>query len=90
MDMTEWQPRTDGPLGPPCQLPRPPGHRIHCYKSCGHCSEEHSCDWTACYDDMTFIREIVKYVGRKYCLDTDSVHLTGNSNGGMFSEVTIY
>ena len=49
--------RTDGPLGPPCKLPRPRGHAIHCYESCGQCSPTHSCDWTACYDDVTFIRK---------------------------------
>ena len=27
--------RTDGPLGPPCELPRPNHHLINCYTSCG-------------------------------------------------------
>ena len=44
-----------------------------------------SCDWTACYDDITFVRAMVDYVRDNYCLDTKSVHLTGYSNGGMFS-----
>ena len=26
--------RTNGPLGPPCTLPRPMGHQETCYKSC--------------------------------------------------------
>ena len=27
--------RTDGPLGPPCLLPRPEDNPIECYDSCG-------------------------------------------------------
>ncbi len=26
--------RTDGPLGPPCTLPRPESHPMQCYDSC--------------------------------------------------------
>merc|ERR1712117_848863 len=40
---------------------------------------------TACYDDTVFMRAMVDYVNDKYCLDMDSIHLTGYSNGGMFS-----
>ena len=77
--------RTDGPLGPPCVLPRPESDPTHCYESCGSCDPVNSCDWTACYDDINFVRAMVDYVRDNYCLDTKSVHLTGYSNGGMFS-----
>ena len=77
--------RTDGPLGAPCVLPRPTGRHTHCYESCGQCDPVNSCDWTACYDDIFFVRELVKFVDENYCLDMNSIHLTGYSNGGMFS-----
>ena len=77
--------RTDGPLGPPCVLPRPTGQHTHCYESCGQCDPVNSCDWTACYDDTVFVREVVSFVDENYCLDSDSIHLTGYSNGGMFA-----
>ncbi len=50
-----------------------------------HPTQVNSCDWTACYDDESFVRAVVDYVDDNYCLDRDSVHLTGISNGGMFS-----
>ena len=81
----ELGPRTDGPLGAPCVLPRPTGRHTHCYESCGQCDPINSCDWTACYDDIVFVRELVSFVDENYCLDTNSIHLTGYSNGGMFS-----
>ena len=77
--------RTDGPLGAPCVLPRPTGQHTHCYESCGQCDPINSCDWTACYDDIVFVREVVNFVDENYCLDMNSIHLTGYSNGGMFS-----
>ena len=77
--------RTDGPLGPPCLLPRPPGYETQCYDTCDQCDTINSCDWTSCYDDTVFVRAMVDYVSDMYCLDMDSIHLTGYSNGGMFS-----
>ena len=76
--------RTDGPLGAPCVLPRPEGHSIHCYDTCTECDPLNSCDFSACYDDVLFVRKIVEYVNENYCLDNNSVHMTGVSNGGMF------
>ena len=77
--------RTDGPLGPPCVLPRPESDPTHCYESCGSCDVVNSCDWTSCYDDIAFVRAMIDYVEDNYCLDAKSIHLTGYSNGGMFS-----
>ena len=76
--------RTDGPLGPPCVLPRPDDF-VQCYDSCPDCDAANSCDFTACLDDLAFVRALVDHVRDNYCLDEDSVHLTGISNGGMFS-----
>ena len=76
--------RTDGPLGPPCVLPRPDDF-VQCYETCPECDTVNSCDFTACLDDIAFVRAVVDHVRDNYCLDADSVHLTGISNGGMFS-----
>ena len=77
--------RTDGPLGPPCEVPRPRGFEVPCYDTCPDCDPVNSCDWSACLDDELFVRALVDYVNDNYCLDIDSIHLTGYSNGGMFS-----
>ena len=77
--------KTNGPLGPPCVLPRPDDQPVHCYDSCETCDPMNSCDWTACYDDVVFVREIVDFVKNNYCIDMKSIHVTGISNGGQFS-----
>ena len=77
--------RTDGPLGPPCVLPRPLGYSIHCYDTCIQCDPKNSCDWSHCFDDEVFVRAMVEYVKENYCLDIDSIHMTGISAGGQFS-----
>merc|ERR1712002_59296 len=73
--------RTDGPLGPPCDtdLVEPT-----CYSSCGSCDVENSCDWTSCHDDVAFTEMLLYEVTSKYCVDLDQIHMSGNSNGGMF------
>ena len=66
--------RTDGPLGPPCALPREsPGL---CFESCPHeCDPYNTCDLASCYDDTAFARAVVDYVEENYCLDKASIHL---------------
>lgn len=76
--------RTDGPLGPPCVLPRPQGQEFPCYDNCAYCDPVNSCDWTACCNDEVFVRAVLEYLGETYCVDEDSVHLTGLSNGGQY------
>ena len=49
------------------------------------CDPYDSCYWASCHDDIAFTKAIIEYVKKKYCLDEDSIHLTGISNGGMFS-----
>jgi len=86
---------TDGPMGPTCVLPRPPSHPARCdvYESCNiyydvpeDCDyvEQNTCDWRNCYDDTAFVRAIYDYVRSHYCIDVNSVHMSGSSNGGMF------
>jgi len=76
--------RTDGPYGPPCPIPRPEGHDFTCYKSCEACDGHNSCDVTHCYDDIEFTKAVIKDVTDKYCINLDSIHMTGYSNGGYF------
>ena len=44
-----------------------------------------TCDIRTCYDEVAFIRAIVEYVRNSYCLDVNSVHMSGSSNGGMLA-----
>ena len=36
------------------------------------------------FDDIEFTRAVIKDVSQKYCIDMDSIHMSGISNGGMF------
>ena len=49
--------RSDGPYGPPCVVPRPAGHELTCYDTCPQCDPVNTCDWSACLDDILFVRE---------------------------------
>ena len=77
--------RTDGPLGPPCALPRGDWGEIHCYDSCPSCDSQNSCDFSSCYDDIAFTLALIEHISATYCLDKNSIPLTGASNGGMFT-----
>ena len=48
------------------------------------CDEQLSCDFSACYDDLEFTKRVVNDVSKMYCIDEDSIHMSGISNGGMF------
>ena len=48
------------------------------------CDPKLSCDTTACYNDIEFTKAVINDVSEKYCIDLDSIHMTGYSNGGMF------
>jgi poly(3-hydroxybutyrate) depolymerase len=60
-----------------------------CYQSCvtlGKCTvADPSCGWSTCYDDATFVSNLLDYISNKICMDLDSVFLLGFSNGGMVS-----
>ena len=73
---------TQGPLGLTCD-PTVAEH-TQCYTSCGDCSYlENSCDWTSCHDDVTYTETVLYDVLAKLCVDTDQIHVSGYSNGGM-------
>jgi len=74
--------RTDGPLGPPCEIGL--HHDYPVYTSCGSYDVENSCDWTSCHDDVAFTEMLLYEVTAKFCVDLDSIHMSGASNGGMF------
>ena len=77
--------RTDGPLGQICNTSIHDGYSNPCYTSCGDCSYlEDSCDWTSCHDDLVYTQAVLYQVLSSYCIDTDSIHFSGWSNGAMF------
>ena len=44
-----------------------------------------SCDWTSCHDDIVYTKTIIDTVADTWCVDMDSIHQSGVSNGGMYS-----
>jgi len=74
--------RTDGPLGLPCEIGLHTDYPV--YTSCGSYDVENSCDWTSCHDDVVFTEIVLYEITSKYCVDLDSIHMSGESNGGMF------
>ena len=77
--------RTDGPLGPTCDTNIHDGYSMPCYASCGDCSYlQDSCDWTSCHDDLAYTETVLYQVLSSYCVDMDSLHFSGWSNGAMF------
>eukprot|EP00092_Neocalanus_flemingeri_P106267 GFUD01136336.1.p1 GENE.GFUD01136336.1~~GFUD01136336.1.p1 ORF type:complete len:267 (-),score=51.33 GFUD01136336.1:126-926(-) len=77
--------RTDGPEGPPCDLDRAKWGEIPCYDSCPLCDPLNSCDWTSCHDDVVYTKAVIDAITDNYCVDLNSIHQSGYSNGGMFS-----
>ena len=62
-----------------------------CYNSCAHMSSsgdcgylDGSCDWTSCHDDLAFTETVLYDILNTFCVDADSIHVTGVNNGGMF------
>ena len=75
-----------GPLGITCD---PSLHSDYpCYASCnlgGDCSyAENSCTFTSCYDDIVYTEAVLYDILDRWCVDTDRLHMSGASNGGMF------
>jgi len=75
--------KSEGPLGMTCD-PTNPSTQVTCYSSCPSCDKMESCDWSSCYDDVVFIQLLIEELTSLWCIDIDSVHITGASNGGMF------
>lgn len=76
---------SNGPKGHPCDIDREPWKKFECYDSCPLCNEMNTCDWTSCHDDIGFIDYLLAEVTGNYCIDLDSMHLSGMSNGGIFA-----
>ena len=82
-----WNVSSDvGPLGRTCV---PSLHSdFPCYSSCGggDCSYlQDSCDWTSCHDDIAFTEAVLTKILSAYCVDTEQLHMSGASNGGIQS-----
>jgi len=77
--------KTQGPLGDVCETNRQHWGEISCYDSCEFCDSMSSCDFSSCYDDTVFTDTLIQKIISEYCIDLDSIHQTGVSNGGMFS-----
>jgi len=79
-----WNCSSDtGPLGETCDKSNTENH-YPCYSSCPLCDPEEACDWTSCYDDVYFTQLLVEAINSQWCVDTNSVHMSGVSNGGMY------
>merc|ERR1711976_25270 len=74
-----------GPKGPTCDMDRNTWGDIVCHHSCPNCDSKSSCDWASCYDDIGFMDFLIQRVTEQYCIDLDHIHLSGISNGGMFT-----
>merc|ERR550539_1362859 len=78
--------KSSGSLGEVCD---PSLHENYpCYASCidhGDCTGfETSCDWTSCHDDVVFTETVLYHIMDSWCVDTNQLHMSGASNGGMF------
>jgi len=77
---------TQGPLGLTCDPSLITDHS-YCYESCDttrDCSYlVDSCDWTSCHDDVVYTQTVLYDIFARLCVDTDQVHVTGYSNGGI-------
>jgi len=76
--------KTQGPLGDVCETDRQQWGEITCYDSCASCDSMSSCDFSSCYDDEVFTDTLLDKLVSEYCIDLDSIHHTGISNGGEF------
>ena len=81
---------TNGPKGLTCD-PELASKNRPCYTSCanlwhgGDCDYPYgSCDWVSCHDDVTFTEMVIYDIMERYCVNTEQIHVTGMSNGGMF------
>lgn len=56
-----------------------------CYKSCEQLQKCEKCSWAPCYDDLLFMKDLVRHVKEELCIDEDRVYLSGFGSGGMFA-----
>ena len=78
--------KTFGPEGDICATKQKDWNiTVECHDSCPFCDEYDSCDWQSCYDDVGFIEKLIEIVSETWCINLDHMHMSGLSNGGMFS-----
>ena len=56
----------------------------YCYRSCEKLDKCSRCSCFTCYDDIHFVKELIKELQNELCVDPAKLHVSGNSNGGMF------
>lgn len=56
----------------------------YCYRSCSKINACGRCSCFTCYDDIHFVKELIKELNNELCVDPAKLHVSGNSNGGMF------
>jgi len=54
-----------------------------CYYSCQQKNLCSVCGWSTCYDDAFFIKKLIQRLKNKFCINTNRVYASGESNGGM-------
>jgi len=79
--------QSKGPLGDICETDRDNWEGTVCYNSCPSCNTSNSCEWTSCYDDVAYTFALLDKVTSEYCVEQNSIHQSGISNGAMFSYI---
>lgn len=64
-------------------VPEGVGGEYGCYKSCRALKQCGRCNWSTCYDDVLFIKTLIKTVAQEFCIDLDRIYAQGESNGAM-------
>jgi poly(3-hydroxybutyrate) depolymerase len=59
------------------------GDNYGCYKSCRALKKCGRCNWSTCYNDVLFVKNMIDAVAREFCIDLDRVYVQGESNGAM-------
>merc|ERR1719201_122774 len=59
------------------------GNNYGCYKSCRTLKKCGRCNWSTCYNDVLYVRAVLKAVSEEFCIDLDRVYAQGESNGAM-------
>lgn len=81
--VTSWNHISDGfdagPAGPICTAD---ATRYPCPPECGTCG---NCGWSACHDDVGFLRSLVQEVSSELAVDRSRVFIGGFSNGAMMA-----
>ncbi|NKB39160.1 MAG: hypothetical protein GKR93_18665 [Gammaproteobacteria bacterium] len=72
--------KSDGPLGPLCTAE---SEIYACPPECGQCNK---CHWTACHDDIGFIKKLLIELKTELNFDPARSYLVGFSNGATFAQ----